>query len=175
MDNRCGSSGWRSPLLGQLQKNWIMEIRRILLAVLQQLQMPRPNLAVVTIYLPRDEAPFDRRFRELLEGRAPSRCHQEGEAVVRQPAVDRFHQIRAGLVEEQTVRAQDHVVQFLRNFSRSLAADRPTLCKNSIQFLGYGISSGVLKITQLSPRGMPKERGGETSVAIERGAKGIAG
>lgn len=142
VEDRCGSSGRRFLLLGQLQKNRIMEIWTILLAAVQQLQMPRPDLAVVTIYLPRDEAPFPCRFRELLEGGGSPRRHHQGETVVRQPTVDRFHQVRTGLVEEQAVRAQDHVVRFFHEFLRVVAAASPALCKNEIEILGGAEAAG---------------------------------
>lgn len=109
------SSSWRRfLLLSKLQKDRIMEVWTIFLAVLQQFQMPRPNRSVVTIYLSRDETPLYRRFRKLFESRSPSRRHHQGEAIICQPAVDRLHQIGASLVEEKTIRAQDHVVQFFR-------------------------------------------------------------
>lgn len=99
--------------------------------------MPRPNLAIVTVYLPRDETPFHRCFRELFKGRAPSRCHHQSDAVVRQPAVDRFHQVRTSFVEEQTVRAQDHVVQFFRKSRGILGSAAPALpVKMHKKFLG---------------------------------------
>lgn len=109
------SSSWRRfLLLGKLQKNRIMKVWTIFLAVLQQFQMPRPNRSVVTIYLSRDETPLYRRFRKLFKSRSPSRRHHQSEAIVCQPAVDRLHQIGTSFVEEKTIRAQDHVVQFFR-------------------------------------------------------------
>lgn len=108
-------SSWRRfLLLGKLEKDRIMEVWTIFLAVLQQFQMPRPNRGFVTIYLPRDETPLYRRFRKLFKSGSPSRRHHQGEAIVCQPAVDRLHQIGACLVEEKAIRAQDHVVQFFR-------------------------------------------------------------
>lgn len=91
-----------------------MQIRTILRTVLQQLQVPRPYRVVVPFCLACYEAPFDRRLGELLECHATSGCHYQGDPVVSQPAVDRLHQIQTSVVEEEAVRAQDHVVEARR-------------------------------------------------------------
>lgn len=90
-----------------------MQVRAVVAVLVEEGQVPGPNLGLVAFGLPGDEAPLHRCLGELAKGRAPTRSHHQGHAVVRQPAVDRVDQVEAGLIEEQTVRAEDHVVRIL--------------------------------------------------------------
>ena len=103
--DQARSSGRRLLLLGEFQQYRIMQIRTVLRTILQQLQMPRPHHVVVPFRLARYEATFDRRLGKLLECRATSRCHHQGDPVVSEPAIDRLHQIQTSVVEEEAVGA----------------------------------------------------------------------
>lgn len=88
-----------------------MQIRTVFRAVTQQLQMSRPDRVIVSFRLPSYETASDGRLGEFLECRAAPGRHHQGNPVVGQPAVDRLHQVQPGVVEEETVGAQDHVVE----------------------------------------------------------------
>lgn len=72
--------------------------------------MSRPDLAVVSFGLPGYETTFDRGFGEFLKRRTTSRCYHQGHAVVSEPAINRFDQVKPSIVEEKTICAEDHVV-----------------------------------------------------------------
>lgn len=89
--------------------------------------MPRPNRIVVYFRLPRYEAAFDGRLGELLECRAASGRHHQGDPVVGQPAVNGLHQVLSCVVEEEAVGAEDHVVEARRQSRVFVVVCRPGL------------------------------------------------
>lgn len=89
--------------------------------------MPGPDRVVVQFRLSRYETAFDRRLGKFLECRPASGCHHQSDPVVGQPAVDRLHEVQSGVVEEEAVCAQNHVVKTQWQSIILVAVDCPRL------------------------------------------------
>uniref|UniRef100_A0A182QNI6 Uncharacterized protein n=1 Tax=Anopheles farauti TaxID=69004 RepID=A0A182QNI6_9DIPT len=98
-----------APALPALYEDWVVDVFVVALGLLE-LQMPGPDRFVVALVQLVLEAAGDALAQEEGERLAPSRGGDERHPLVRQPVPDRFDQLRARLVEEQTVGGQDEVV-----------------------------------------------------------------